>query len=101
MTAKAEQKELLDELRTVLDDTESLIKATVSEQGDKAGALGERIAANLYEAKAKLIEAERLVAGKAKAAAKATDDYVHENPWTSIGIAAGVGFLLGMLVSRR
>jgi ElaB/YqjD/DUF883 family membrane-anchored ribosome-binding protein len=42
-----------------------------------------------------------VVVGKAKVAAKATDDYVHENPWKSIGIAAGVGFLLGMLVSRR
>ena len=37
----------------------------------------------------------------AKATAKATDVYVHENPWKSIGIAAGVGLMLGMLISRR
>ena len=37
----------------------------------------------------------------AKAAAKATDGYVHENPWKSVGIAAGVGLLLGMLIGRR
>ncbi|KAF0812006.1 hypothetical protein IGB42_03548 [Andreprevotia sp. IGB-42] len=101
MTVKAEENELIDDLRTVLNDTENLIKAAVGEQGDKAVALRERIAANLTTAKAKLIETEQVVATKAKAAAKATDEYVHENPWTAIGVAAGVGFLLGLLVSRR
>jgi ElaB/YqjD/DUF883 family membrane-anchored ribosome-binding protein len=38
---------------------------------------------------------------KAKAAVKATDQLVHENPWQSAGVAAAVGFLLGMLMHRR
>ncbi|WP_035055881.1 DUF883 family protein [Andreprevotia chitinilytica] len=101
MTTANTETELIDDLRTVLNDTESLLQSATGEQGDKARALRERITANLKDAKAKLIETERLVANKAKAAAKATDEYVHENPWQSIGIAAGVGFLLGLLVSRR
>jgi ElaB/YqjD/DUF883 family membrane-anchored ribosome-binding protein len=36
-----------------------------------------------------------------KAAARATDTYVHENPWKAVGIAAGAGILFGMLISRR
>ena len=38
---------------------------------------------------------------KAKVAAKATDDFVRENPWQAVGIGAAVGVLLGMLISRR
>ena len=33
--------------------------------------------------------------------AKTTDTYVHENPWRAVGIAAGVGLLLGLLIGRR
>ena len=38
---------------------------------------------------------------KAKATARATDDYVHENPWKAVGVAAGVGIILGMLIGRK
>ena len=38
---------------------------------------------------------------KTKAAARATDEYVHESPWTAIGIAAGAGLLIGLLIGRR
>ena len=31
----------------------------------------------------------------------ATDEFVHINPWKSIGIAAGVGMVIGLLISRR
>jgi len=49
----------------------------------------------------KLAEAQEVVVDKAKAAARATDDYVHANPWRSVGIAAGAGLVIGMLISRR
>ncbi|GAA5784196.1 membrane protein [Chitiniphilus shinanonensis] len=98
---KDDQDVLLDDLRTVISDTESMLKDVAQAGGAEAQALREKIIANLSAAKTRLIEAERLVADKARVAAKATDAYVHENPWTSVGIAAGVGFLLGLLVSRR
>ncbi|HCI13500.1 MAG TPA: DUF883 domain-containing protein, partial [Gallionellaceae bacterium] len=37
---------------------------------------------------------------RTKEAAKVTDEYVHENPWKAVGIAAGVGLVIGMLISR-
>ncbi|TJZ79034.1 DUF883 family protein [Chitiniphilus eburneus] len=98
---KADQDELLDDLRTVISDTETMLKDVTQAGGAEAQALRDKIVANLSAAKTKLIEAEKLVADKARVAAKATDEYVHENPWTSVGVAAGVGFLLGLLVSRR
>jgi ElaB/YqjD/DUF883 family membrane-anchored ribosome-binding protein len=33
--------------------------------------------------------------------ARATDDYVHEHPWRAVGAAAGVGLIIGLLISRR
>ncbi|WP_255992011.1 DUF883 family protein [Chitinolyticbacter albus] len=98
---KADQDVLLDDLRTVITDTEGMLKDVAQVGGAEAQALREKIAANLSAARTKLVETEKLVAEKARIAAKATDEYVHEHPWTSIGVAAGVGFLLGLLVSRR
>ena len=34
-------------------------------------------------------------------AANATDAYVRDSPWEAIGIAAGVGVLVGVLLARR
>ncbi|WP_434655278.1 DUF883 family protein [Chromobacterium violaceum] len=100
--ASAKEKEqLLDDVRQVLNSTEELINSTVDDGSQHAKELRKRLADKLGTAKAKLRDAEVAVVGKSKEAAKATDQYVHDNPWKSIGIAAGVGFLLGMLVSRR
>ena len=99
--ARADQDALMSDLQDVLADTETMLKDVAKDGGDMPGALRERITANLLSVKAKVLETERLVADKAKVAAKATDEYVRENPWQSVGIAAGVGFLVGMLVSRR
>ncbi len=99
--SRADQEALMTDLQDVLADTEAMLKDVTSEGGEMAAALRERITANLKSVKAKLIETEQLVAEKAKVAAKATDDYVHDNPWQSIGVAGAVGFLVGLLVSRR
>ena len=59
------------------------------------------LGATLLQAKSGLIDAQAAAVDKAKSAAKAADGYVHENPWKSIGVAAGVGLLIGMLIGRR
>lgn len=38
---------------------------------------------------------------KTKEAALATDEYVRANPWESVGVAAAVGLVIGMLIARR
>ena len=63
--------------------------------------LRERLESTLSQAKTSLIAAQGAAIDKAKAAAKATDEYVHENPWKSVGVAAGLGLLVGMLIARR
>ena len=98
---QADQEALMSDLQNVLADTEAMLKDVADESGNMSQAVRERISANLKSVKAKLSETEQLVTEKAKVAVKATDEYVHDNPWQSIGVAAGIGFLIGLLVSRR
>ncbi len=85
----------------VVADAEELLRATASQAGEKVSAARERIQASLAAAKVKLTEAERALLEKSKLAAKAADEYVRENPWQAVGIAAAAGLVLGVLISRR
>lgn len=95
------KEKLMQDLRVVVADAEELLRATAGQAGDKAAAARERIQESLVVAKERLVAAERAVVEKTKQAAKATDEYVHENPWKAVGIAAGVGLIVGMLISRN
>jgi ElaB/YqjD/DUF883 family membrane-anchored ribosome-binding protein len=101
MTTDVNKDKLVADLKLVVADAEELLRATASQAGEKVSAARERIQASLASAKVKLGDAERAALEKAKEAAKATDEYVHENPWRAVGIAAGVGLLLGLLIGRR
>ena len=91
---------LVTDLHAVLADAEELMGATAGQGGEKVAAIRAKMGARLAEAKDKLVDVEREVMQKAKAAAKATDAYVHENPWQSVLIAGGVGFVVGFIVHR-
>jgi ElaB/YqjD/DUF883 family membrane-anchored ribosome-binding protein len=99
-TAVSTEK-LMEDLRLVVSDTEELLKATASQTGERVTAARTKAEESLRAARAKLASAEAAMAERTKAAAKATDDYVHENPWKAMGVAAVAGLLLGALISRR
>lgn len=92
---------LVADLKVVVADAEELLRATASQAGEKVSAARERIQASLAAAKVKLTEAERVLLEKSKLAAKAADEYVRENPWQAVGVAAAAGLVLGVLISRR
>ncbi len=95
------KEKLMQDLRVVVRDAEDLLRATAGQAGDKVASARERIQESLSVAKERLVAAEHAVVEKTKEAARATDEYVHENPWKSVGIAAGVGLIVGMLISRN
>ena len=103
MTADSQvsKEKLVTDLKVLVGDTEELLKATAGQAGEKIAVARERIQASLAVYKDKLIDAEHALREKTKEAARATDEYVHDHPWQAVGVAAGVGFLLGLLVSRR
>jgi len=97
MTTSEANKRLVGDLKTVAKDAEELMKATANHAGEKVGELRERLGTALESAK---VTAHRLEE-KTKEAAKATDRTIREHPYESIGIAFGVGLLIGVLVARR
>ncbi|RTL33917.1 MAG: DUF883 domain-containing protein [Burkholderiales bacterium] len=97
----AQKDKLMADLQVVLADAEALLAATASDAGTGMVELRKRVQSSLSNAKTGLIEAQAAVLDKAKAAAKVTDEYVHENPWKSVSIAAGAGLLIGLLLGRR
>ncbi len=93
--------ELVTNLRRVISDAEELLAATAGDTDSRIADLRVRARKNLAVAREKLADAEAVVRASARRAANATDDYVHENPWSSIGAAAAVGMLIGVLLGRR
>ena len=92
---------LAQDLKIIGADVEELFKAFASGAADKAAVAKERLQDHLHSAKIKLADAEELVIQSSKQAARATDDFVHENPWRAVGIGAGVGLIIGLLIGRR
>ena len=100
MTNSSKQK-LVSDMKVVGSDAEEILRATAGVAGEKMVDLRERIAERLRDAKLRLADAEAALVDKTKAAARATDDFVNDNPWQAVGIAAGIGLLLGIIIGRR
>jgi ElaB/YqjD/DUF883 family membrane-anchored ribosome-binding protein len=94
-------EKLIADFKVVVADTEALLKATAGQGGEKLAEVRARVEESLKVVKARMTEAQAALIAKTKAAAKATDVYVHENPWQAVGVAAGVGLLIGWLIGRR
>jgi ElaB/YqjD/DUF883 family membrane-anchored ribosome-binding protein len=93
--------QLVANLRRVISDAEDLLAATAGQTDSKMADLRARAKENLAVAREKLADVSAAGRERARLAAAATDDYVHDNPWSSIGAAAAVGLLIGVLLGRR
>ena len=100
MSNSSKQK-LVSDMKVVVSDAEEILRATAGVAGEKMVDLRERIGERLRDAKLRIADAEAALLDKTKAAARATDDYVNDNPWRAVGIAAGIGLLLGIIIGRR
>lgn len=99
--AKTAQETLMDDFHTLVKDTERLLDHTATLAGDQADELRSQIHETLLRARETLKLTEDSVRERGQAALIATEEYVQTNPWQSVGIAAGVGFLIGLLATRR
>jgi len=97
----ASAEKLAQDLKIVITDAEELLRATASLAGENASAARDKIQDSLHNAKLKLAEVEDVLINEGKQAARAADEYVHDYPWRAVGIAAGVGLVIGLLISRR
>jgi ElaB/YqjD/DUF883 family membrane-anchored ribosome-binding protein len=98
---EASKEQLVNDFKVVVADAEALLKATASQGGEKLAEVRAKTEKSLNVAKARIADAQSVVLAKTKEAAKVTDEYVHENPWRSVGFAAGVGLVVGLLIGRK
>lgn len=92
---------MVDDFKAIVNDADDLLKATAKVSGEGFHLTRAKFTERLKAAKASLLDAEHMVVDKAKHAATATDDYVKGNPWTAVGVAAGIGLLIGFLAAKR
>lgn len=95
------KEKLIADVKLVIADTEELLRATAGQAGEKIADIRARTQDRLAAAKIKLADAEVVLVDRAKQVGRVTDDYVHDNPWRSVGVAAGFGFIVGLLIGRR
>ena len=89
------------DMRNVVAEVEGLLETVGKEGGDGVRDAQDRVVRVLESAKAKLGDIESQVRSGARHAVEATDDYVHERPWQSVGVGALVGLIAGLLIARR
>jgi ElaB/YqjD/DUF883 family membrane-anchored ribosome-binding protein len=94
------QEKVVSDLKTLIGDAEELLRATANQAGEKVAAARQKIEQSLIEGKKALADAEKVLVAKSKEYADIADDYVRENPWTAVGVAAGIGLILGLLIRR-
>jgi len=97
MTTENANERLKGDLKAVVRDAEELVKATAGQASEKVSEVRNRLATALESAK----ETCQRLEEKTVAAAKVTDQTIREHPYESIGVAFGLGLLVGVLVARR
>ena len=94
MTETYDGGRLAEDLRTLVDDAEALLRAT-SNTG--SAELQERAQATLQDLRARLATLEDQV----RTRARDVDSYVRDNPWQAVAVAGGIALMLGLLMGRR
>ena len=95
------KEQLIADFKVVIADAEALLKATANQGGEAVASLRAKTEASLAAAKVKMEDAQEALVEKTRAAAKAADGYVHDKPWHAVGIAAGIGLVIGLLIGRK
>ncbi len=95
------EDQLIKDFKSVLTDLEDLLQVTANTGGEKLGEIRAKAETSLGAVKATMADAPATLLNKTKEAAALADDYVQDNPWRSIGLAASVGLIVGLLISRR
>lgn len=91
-------RELVENLRQMIDEAESMIVGTASHQMDETvEELREQLQEKIDSLKAAYQQAE----GRVVDVATATDQAIRQKPYQSLGIAAGIGVIVGLLLNRQ
>lgn len=88
-------------MKTLVQDAQELFREAGLATGEKAEELRARGMVLLEAAMDKAHDLQTVAVERGKVAAKSTDEFVHQHPWPSVAISAGVGLLVGLLIARK
>ncbi len=97
----AAQEKLIASVKLSLNEAEALLRDAASSTGERANELRDQAMSSLRQTREALYDAQDEVLAQGRRAARATDEFVHDNPWQAIGVAGLVGLVVGVLLSRR
>jgi ElaB/YqjD/DUF883 family membrane-anchored ribosome-binding protein len=100
-SATASSDQLIGEFKALMADAEALIQATEGQADGAIGSIRSKALETIAGAKESISSFEGVITDKAKAVAESADDFVHRNPWEAVGVAAGLGLLIGLFIRRR
>lgn len=94
-------KTVRNDMKTLVQDAQQLFREASNSTGEKADELRAKGLVLLDVALEKAQDMQAVAVEKGKAAAHSTDEFVHAKPWQAVGIAAGIGLLVGLLAARK
>ncbi|WP_263144348.1 DUF883 family protein [Pseudomonas sp. RIT-PI-AD] len=97
----AKQDDLVTEFQSLVRDTEKLLESTANLAGDQAAELRLQVNENLVRARETLSGVQESLREKSKVAVQTAEEYVLDKPWQAVGVAVGIGFVLGLITARR
>ncbi len=100
-TSQSSQDKLIDSVKASLNEAEAMLREAAASSGDRAAELREKAMISMRRTREALYDAQDVMMARGRKAARQADDYVHDNPWQAIGVAAVAGLILGLLVGRR
>ena len=92
---------LMQDLRSVVGDTEDLLKATATQSGEQIARIRARAEESLRTARARMKDVTQAAEAQARDTVREIDGQVRENPWTAIGVAAVAGLVVGLILARK
>lgn len=94
-------EKVLDDLHKVLGELEHVVKGAMSSAGGHADDVADKVRSALDQAQGRIDDAEQALGKNLRRGARATDEYVKDNAWMSMGIMAAVAFVIGFSLGRR
>ena len=96
-----DSEQLVGDFKALMADAEALIKATAGQEDGVIGSIRSKALETLSSAKENFSNAQGSLTDKAKVVSESADEFVHRNPWEALGVAAGLGLLIGLFIRRR
>jgi len=91
----------MEDLKQVINDAEQLTKETAGDLNGRAKEVRDQLAVRIKDARGQLEQLESTLRTKAVEGAKETDKVIREHPYETLGVAFGLGLLVGVILNRK